>query len=336
MAKQSLTIYKLHFTSPVHLGDNRDDYGISLKTIASDTMYAAITSCLAKLGKQIPKNGDLGCSISSSFPFYQKAKDCKEEEVLFFPKPLMRTIPNLKDISQAKRIKKVSWLDKSYFEKVLNGNRLFEGNEAADIDNIKDDFLTDKEIDENFIYSQVSPRVNVSRSGEKDAEPFYMDRIYFKNYSGLYFIAKGDTSLLDSAMNLLQWEGIGTDRNIGNGGFEFEKKDIQINLPDNCHYIMALSSFIPESKEQLTSLLDAENIAYDFLRRGGWITTPPHNTIRKNVIYAFTEGSIFNNAEARFQILGKLVDLKPELDSEPKIVHPIWRNGKSIFVPIKL
>ena len=60
MAKRKFTIYKLHFTSPLHIGDARDDYSVSLKTIASDTMYAALTSCLAKLGESIPPKGDLG------------------------------------------------------------------------------------------------------------------------------------------------------------------------------------------------------------------------------------------------------------------------------------
>lgn len=68
-------IYKLHFTTPLHLGDARDDYSISLRSISSDTMYAALTSCMAKLGKENDiKNGDLNCSISSLFPFYQKVR----------------------------------------------------------------------------------------------------------------------------------------------------------------------------------------------------------------------------------------------------------------------
>ncbi|KAA6311035.1 hypothetical protein EZS27_037765, partial [termite gut metagenome] len=40
----------------------------------------------------------------------------------------------------------------------------------------------------------------------------------FKDYSGLFFVVLGDdTSLLDAAMEVLQHEGIGTDRNVGNG-----------------------------------------------------------------------------------------------------------------------
>lgn len=333
MTKRKFTIYKLHFTSPLHIGDARDDYSVSLKTIASDTMYAALTSCLAKLGEEISSDGDLGCVISSLFPFYQKDKE--SDAVLFFPKPLKQTLPTLKDLAKAKSVKKVSWLDKNYFEKVLNGETLFK--DGADVDNVKGDFLTvDKVFDKDFITSQVFPRVTISRDGSEDAVPFYMDRIFFKDYSGLYFMAEGDTSLIETALNLLQSEGIGTDRNVGNGFFEYEEDSFVLSIPDEAEYILSLSNYIPEKKEELAGLLDGEHVAYDFVRRGGWITTPPHNTIRKNAVYAFSASSVFRKNMLDVCALGKIVDLKPSLDFEPKVNHPIWRCGKALFIPIKL
>lgn len=333
MAKQRLKIYKLHFTAPLHLGDMRDDYSVSLQTIASDTMYAALTSCLAKLGKDIPNGGHLGCTISSLFPFYQKEEN--GEAVLFFPKPLKQTLPKLDDLTKAKSVKKVSWIDASYFMKALNGEHLFAT--ETDVNNVKGSFLTSaKDFDKEFISSEVSPRVTVSRDGQEDAVPFYMDRVYFKGKSGLFFIADGDTTLIDKALNLLQHEGIGTDRNVGNGYFEYDTADIEIDIPNNADYAISLSTFIPESKEQLESLLSSENVAYDFLRRGGWITTPPHNTIRKNVIHAFCTSSVFSKEMSGITSMGKIVDLKPELDFEPKVEHPVYRCGKSLFLPIKL
>lgn len=319
------TIFKLSFNSPVHFGDARDDYSISLKTISSDTLYAALISCLAKLGKSIPDNGELGCTVSSLFPFYQ--------DVLFFPKPINQSLPELEDLTAIKKIKKVSWIDKEYFEETINGKPLFQTEE--DIKNIHGIFLSKSNIPENIIDTQISPRVKVSRAGE-DATPFYMEKVLFKDNSGLFFIAVGDTSLLKPALDLLQCEGIGTDRNIGNGFFEYEEKEVDITLPEESDYILSLSSFIPETKEQLSAMLDSKNIAYDFQRRGGWITTPPFNKLRKNVIYAFTAGSVFAYKSSTTQIIGKNVDLNPNIDFEPKIEHPIWRCGKSIFIPIKI
>ena len=65
----SFTVYKLHFTSPLHIGDNRLDYSISMKTIQSDTLYAAVTSCLAMQGIPIPEGGDLGCTMMCGMSF---------------------------------------------------------------------------------------------------------------------------------------------------------------------------------------------------------------------------------------------------------------------------
>lgn len=330
MATREFTIFKLHFTSPVHLGDMRDDYGISLKTIASDTLYAALISCLAKMGRPIPDSGDLGCTISSLFPFYQKDKD--NEHVLFFPKPLKQTLPpSEKAVEERKKIKKVVWLDAEYFSKILSGKQLFD---EETIEKLSGEYLTDEAIDKDFVSSQVSARVTVSRDGQEDARPFYMDRIIFKDYSGLFFIADGDITLLEIALNLLQTEGIGTDRNVGNGYFEYEKSEVEFDLPDNADFAMSLSTFIPESKEQLQVIFDSNDVAYDFQRRGGWITTPPHNTLRKNVIYAFTAASIFKSECDGVEIKGLVgVDLKPEVLKDG---HPIWRCGRAIFIPIKL
>ncbi len=334
------TVYKLHFTSPVHFGDSRSDYGVSLKTIHSDTLYAAVTSCLAKMGAGIPENGDLGCTISSTFPFYQRSKN--ENPVYFFPKPLRFSLPKLKNIGDAKKVKKVEWLDLDYFQRVLNGKILFE--DERDVSFIRNGkYLSRNDVPE-FITSEVSPRVTLhSRIGDEDAVPFYMDRVFFKDYSGLYFIAEGDCSLFDNGMRLLQYEGIGTDRNVGNGYFEYEKSDIELQLPETSDYSMSLSMFIPEEEEQLARMLSKDGVSYNMARRGGWITDSPYNKIRKNVVHAFLPASVFSTGVEGECTKGRIIDLRPKvleeiiktqnLDGE---AHPVWRCGKSIFIPIKI
>ena len=68
-------IFKLHFTAPLHISDPHDDLGNSQKVIHSDTLYAALMSCLAKRGESLPEDGDLGFTVSSLFPYFQKDKD---------------------------------------------------------------------------------------------------------------------------------------------------------------------------------------------------------------------------------------------------------------------
>ena len=57
MKTRQFAAYLLHFPGPLHISNTRDDYGVSLHTISSDTLYAALTATLAKMGKNIPADG---------------------------------------------------------------------------------------------------------------------------------------------------------------------------------------------------------------------------------------------------------------------------------------
>ena len=71
----TIKIYKLHFTAPLHISDQHDDLGNSQKIIQSDTLYAALMSCLAKNGEDLPEDGELGFTVSSLFPYFQKDRE---------------------------------------------------------------------------------------------------------------------------------------------------------------------------------------------------------------------------------------------------------------------
>lgn len=331
----TLKICKLHFTSPLHIGDRKnDDYGISRRTIASDTMYAAMTAVLAKTGVSLPADGDLGFTISSLFPYYQET--AASPSVYFFPQPLQAQMVHLEDLGDRKKVKKVKWLDTQYYERVLNGVRLFDNN-CEDIGSIHGEYLTKQDIPSDFIKSQVVQRVTLkSRVGTEDALPFYVDRIAFRDESGLYFIVAGDTQLLEQAMTLLRLEGIGTDRNVGHGFFDFEFTELNVNLPDHAQHAVSLSLLIPESKEQFETLVDSDLVAYDIERRGGWITTYPFQTLRKNAIYGFTSGSVFSRDIKSVETCGRIVNLRPDVEFTDDKLHPIWRSGKSLLLPIIL
>ena len=333
-------IFKLHFTAPLHISDQHDDLGNSQKIIQSDTLYAALMSCLAKNGEDLPEDGELGFTVSSLFPYFQKDKD--SSPVYFLPIPMQSRQADLADVTKAKTVKKVQWIDSNLYSSVLSGESLFDGTDSY-IPYIQGNYLTTYELPEDingskeFVRSEVSQRVTLmSRTGEEDAKPFYVDKILFRYDAGLYFIVEGDTSLLEKALHLLSLEGIGTDRNVGYGFFEYTADSLSIDLPKEANHQLSLSLLIPESKEQLEMLLNSECVAYDFVRRGGWITTYPYMTLRKNAIYGFVPGSVFRKDEGESAtVIGKIVDLKPKT-TDVEISHHIWRNGKAIMLPIKL
>ncbi len=305
MATQQFTVYRLRFTAPLHIGDQRMDYGTSLLSVASDTIYAALTATLANLGEPIPKDGDLGCVLSSLFPYCTT----ENEITYYFPKPLGTRIATDK-ADDLKKIKKLQWLSQTELEQVLDGKPLTEYTKTPD-----------------FVHSEVSARVQVSRSGE-DAKPFYMDRLYFADGAGLYFLASGNIERIEKALPLLAQEGIGTDRNVGNGAFEYTKEQIELAVPEQSEYVLSLSTYIPESQEQLHHAIGGQ-AAYELVRRGGWITTAPYNTYRKNAIYALAAGSVLAGLHTGD---GVIVDLAPK----GIVRHPVWRCGKTICIPTKV
>jgi CRISPR-associated protein Csm4 len=335
-------VYKLHFTSALHLGREKDDYAESLEFIHSDTLYAAITASLAKTGYDFQDDfeGDLGFSVSSLFPFYQLDK--KHKASYFFPKSKKYEILDDNLFGIHKLIKKITWLEKVFFEKHIANESLVEYYQARTTEFgkekpkwIKGNFLASENLPSNFIRKDISPRVSVSRTGKEDAKPFYMERLYFENYSGLFFIAVGNTKLLEEGLKILQHEGIGTDRNIGNGFFTVSKDEIDLNIPENTENAMCLSLFLPESEKQLKKFSNDDS-AYSIIRRGGWITTNPNNSLRKNRIHMFEEGSVFKTESKEIETFGKIANLTPSNAIELGLTHKIFRNGKSIFVPIAL
>ena len=340
MVTATYKLYKLHFTSPLHIADRHEDDSNSLKNIQSDTLYAALMSCLAKTGITIPDNGDLGFTTSSLFPYYQRGKD--DNPIYFLPMPIQARISEMSDVSMSKAVKRIQWVDAELYSKILFGESFFDGTDEF-YPYIQESYLTKNSLPEDlngskeFVKSEVSERVTLqSRTGEEDAVPFYVDKILFRYESGLYFLAEGNTEILEKALNILSSEGIGTDRNVGFGFFEYSTDELSIKLPKEANHQVSLSLFIPESKNQLSELMDSKEVAYDFTRRGGWITTYPYTSLRKNAIYGFLPGSVFSlKDDDTCSVIGSIVNLKPEI-GELTPDHPIWRNGKAIMLPIML
>lgn len=316
------TAFLLHFTSPLHFGNSREDYGSSMQTLGSDGIYAAITSVLAATGSAIPENGDLGCSVSSLFPFCQMEDD--DKPLLFFPRPKSVSLPRM-DISRAKRIKKVEWLDKISFEIALTGNDPFHDGD------VYGKYLTAQGqcFTEGFMQSAVMQRVGINDISRNDPPtPFYLDRISFKGRSGLFFLCDGDTKLVEQAMPLLRESGIGAYRAVGNGFFHHESCKISLNTLTDAPMSISLSTYIPSSHDELVSMTSSPLCAYELQRLGGWCTISDGKPLRRNPVHGFQAGSVFTNT--RSFVKGTIVDQRPSISP-----HPVYRCGRAIFLPYK-
>ena len=335
---QPLKIVRLEFNSPLHIHHERADYASTHERVHSDTLYAAFVQALSMIGEELPNDaeGQPPFAISSLFPF---TKTKEGQFIYFLPKPFKnfdQTEVNRTFKGKMKVLKKIEWLDLNYFKRqiqTLNGATP----QYADIQ--YDAYLSQTQFDK-FISTQIDPHATIPRESGKDANPFYVERLFFKQGSGLYFIFSGDNfTPVQKALDLLEDEGIGTDRNLGNGKFECHilNEDETITFSELfegvSEFVSNLSLFNPESSEQLKTMIDNDIAAFETVKRGGWITTLPYHTLHRQPLLMFSEGNIFKTPNEGMNISGATANVKPR---SPYNGHAIWRTGKSLFVPIKM
>ncbi|MEM9824865.1 MAG: type III-A CRISPR-associated RAMP protein Csm4 [Bacteroidota bacterium] len=355
MPKQSFTLVKLqHFKGGFHLSlGNQNSYTSSQKMLHSDTIKSAIFVCALQLyGPQIINQSFLEkFRISSAFPFVRQGG----KDLYFFPKPNTRlniSIVEENDRGEIQKIKgehkvlkKMAFVEKALFEVVINGRSL----NLVDGVDIKKGYAHQGWEKEVIIFkNDTYQHVAIDRAGLSDSDTFYIDKRYFGPNAGLFFLLDcADETIkkqLFAALRLLGDSGIGSDRNNGNGAFEFvgeEGNDVisnfELQVPEAPSHELALSLYLPKDKEEIGNF---ELAQYELTKRGGYITHPmndEHLTIRKRSIYMFTEGSLF---DAQPEKEGRIANLQPNessfeaVDTDP-VRHPIYRDGKAIFIPFK-
>ena len=347
-------IIRLRLDTPLHLSNVRpNDYGSSERVVHSDTLTAAIFQAWAMLGKTdwIPESeqDSQGFLLSSLFPFHGGREVEPAENrpavapIYFLPKPFFRNRPGQQDpieAGDAKKIKKVKFVDVPHFEAYLHQNAL----PSAGVSAIRGAYQSEKLMqmsseEANFLTADVQTRL-VKPRDESEPTPYYIERLYFRYNSGLWCLVQYDSDKMrdrvQTALRYLADSGLGTDRAVGNGLFTPAFDKFTINVPESGQFAVNLSLFCPESHDQLTEVLTDQRTRYDVVKRGGWLSEP-HNTYRKRSVWMFQEGSLLRYAFQQPGQLGKLVDLQP-LDENGKamISHPVWRDGRALLLPVNL
>lgn len=327
MAK--LKVFRLHFRTPLHIGLGRSAYDSSSSDLHSDTISAALAAIKAQHGAS---SEELRCfldsfAMSSAFPY--------EGKMYFLPRPLTAdriTVDGSDGAEFRKLLKSVRYIESSVWKGFVE-----ESIPSISSTQIHDGYLTPLGYSD-FVSpykKQVMQRVSVSRSGEDDAAPFFFEWCFFNASKdcGLYIIvdAKDDVLVeVESLLKELGETGIGTDKTVGGGQFDVTS-DI-IDLPtDGGDALLSLSLYIPSEKEQ--AAIDLKDSCYNLIQRGGFMAGSSDYTLRhlwKKSIYMYEEGSVFITDS---KLEGIIADLQPEWNS--KVMHPVFRSGKALFIPVK-
>lgn len=329
---------RLHFSSPLHIGRGATELDKTDAIYHSDALKSALYAVGLPYFSEWETAPDAffnAFCISSAFPF------CGDE--LFLPKPYSQMqfrFANTAEEKEAKKAKRISFISASLFQQWAKvpeepvsvqeaqvspgGNYLFNPTNKA----------------KAFLHAEVQQRVQVSAQGDadNDTRPFYFDRLYFEENSGLYFLAHFHNETIRHqvlrVLTLLGTQGIGTDRTVGNGLFNFDAAAhiSNIELPEaadgNLHINLGL--YLPTRNELSTVNLDES--FWQLVKRGGYIAGSSYEkflSLRKNSIYFFAEGSVF---KTDILLKGRYINLKPDYNDAD--LHPVYRCGQPLFITI--
>jgi len=354
-----LKIIKLNFTSPLHIGSGKPDhYDKSESVLHSDTIKSAVFSTALLFKNDLGEDFFRSFTVSSALPYYK--------EKLFFhvpdlPGDIISNRFNITfdcgnenektDYDKGKIAKKIKFLEKSLYEKFIAGEvinieirekdkdyqQLISGYLLADFEKVKDFKISKSEEQQRVYVSRIAEVLASEEKHPKFSDPYYVDKIYFHDEAGLYFLMDSDDKHFDvifKALELLQDFGFGTDRNIGNGQFEMTVEDFELETPRQAELSTNLSLYIPSENElkKLNAFHDKDNkLFYSLVERGGYISNfldQDYGTLLKNPVTMFGENSVFPSVELK----GEVTDVTPvKMDK-----HKVWRDGTSIFIPLNV
>jgi CRISPR-associated protein Csm4 len=321
----SFDIVRLHFLQPLHLSRGKlNTYESSEQTLHSDTLQSALFVCAYQLyGENDAKDFMQKVRVSSAFPWTQA-------QGYWLPKPISLNIED--NPETRKELKKVKYLQKHNFEQAIHGFSI----PLADL--LDGGAEEQKAIQPKVWEADTTQRVVIDRVNTAST-PFYLEKLYPVNDHtdcGLYVIVQNEGfDKLNQLFRLLGDNGIGLQRSLGNGTFSpvFPTEKLTIDQPEDYSSWVSLSLFRPANVENMEKI-QLERSQYQLLKRGGWLASPEnkgHMSLRKKSVLMFSEGSVlaFGDEGSR---LGGIANLACRND----VGHPVWRDGRGIFLPINL
>ena len=351
-------VAKLFLKAPLHLSSGKPHYESSGRMLHSDTLKSALYAAAGQIHgfDQLAASFMDELCISSAYPFFR--------DEYFFPKPMARlpfTVAGIQEEAKlSKKLKKLQYLGLSFFERALagiptviqtqhlleHGKWISEGISSRPNESLR------------LLKSDLQQRVRVPREGEtvtgvdenghpvqlpRKPDTFYVEKLHFHPEGGLFFLcynlSKDQQAKITRVLKWLGENGLGTNKQLGFGRFEFHGfEPLELHIPKPTGKWLNLGLYCPAGSRAQDAEISADMLkksAYNLIHRGGWLASPEsyeHLTYRKKSIYMFQEACVFDWGEMEeFPLIrGKRVNLSPDEGPE----HPVWRDGKSFFVPI--
>jgi|GEM_PF-5523269 len=377
MQQVTFQAFYLHFDAPLLLSQRGAEDALTYGEvyIPSDTLSAAMAHVLSLAGA-LPESAQVKdfleqLYISSAFPCIAvhdaEGKILKRQH--FFPTPPLAF--HSTDITIHKKVKKIRWAEQALWQELLQHGKINLDENPQEYQ-YRGPYIRNRSNDPvqpplpgELIQSTERMRVRVPRSqyGSNATRPFMTAGYAFQSMrqrafdtnqevritTGLFFLLHDPDGTLTpqvrSALDVLQYMGIGSDKNVGLGSFRYQSDTITLHLPD-AHaddQWLNLSMYLPETKaiksddeENKKKILheSVQPISFQLTLRSGWVTHLEYLNFRRKGLYMFKEGSLFRFADLDSPNIplkkGRVQNVTPKgIDDNTKI----FRSGKCLFVP---
>lgn len=342
---------KLRPKSALHLGQRENWLEGSLPYIHSDTLFSALCHCYLLLFGQASQfieafkpdfpDREPPFLISSAFPF--KGQD------LFFPLPANQLLSVNSSLCEAKKLKKIKYVNQKLLFRLLKGEKLIDlleeieisaelktqppaGNQKKASSNPESDIQEKLDGQDEIWKSEDIPRIALNPLNNHPGENyFHFGQVTYSKNSGLFLLVQiNDLSwenTLKSLFRLLADEGVGGDRTCGKGLFH-QPEFLDFDLPEipGPKALYAISVYIPKPEE----LSGLEESFYELEERKGYVFSPLNRSLRRRSVRAIVEGSVLLNNIKR---TGTMADVTPQTNY---LSHRVYRYGYLFSFPCNL
>ncbi len=278
--------------------------------------------------------------ISSSFPF-------EFNDGLFnyyFPIPFLgmfkaglddesKFISTPEDMIKFKKFKKIKFVEKSTFEKIISSeisleDLFIEFRERINQNNNKGLKLIELPSKTYTLHNTIDRWYAKTVESKEGGALFWEEEYIFASQNfGLFFLVEGDVELLKPALRFLSDVGIGGNNTIGKGKFSFEIENFEFQkLSNEPNSKILLSLYSPDQNEINTIKKIGSNLWYELKTRQGFsgvdFDIKPQ---QKNAVTVFGEGSVFATND---NLIGRLIKTG-EINSD----YIIYNYYYGFFIP---
>jgi len=321
-------LYKLRFQGPAHFGETGIELENVTERVSSDTFFSALVNALSTVSTR-KEVTEFVQSFLDRPPFLISSLYIYTKDTYFLPKPFDEGLINGEVKRETgKELKKIRYLPPGELKKWLKGEINKE-----DLDTLQ---KIQKRYSDAFSI-EIRPRVSLDRDTQQSAL-YHVGYVHFSENSGLFgLVAFRDESFVErfqAMLRILGETGLGGERTYGCGTFKVETfepvpTEFEGLLTGNSDNYMTLSLYHPSEQEMVN--LTRNVIAYDLVKRRGWITSGRHALpYKKKYAGFFVEGSVFKQKP-----VGCLVDVTPDdKNIQNEIGHRLYRYGYAFSIPL--